>query len=49
MNKLTATENPFYVDELLSPTNQPMAEVEGTDTPTKNERAARNSGRVNSL
>ena len=35
MNKMTATENPFYVDELLSPTNQPMADVEATDTPTK--------------
>ena len=35
MNKLTAVENPFYVDELLSPINQPMADVETLDTPEK--------------
>ena len=27
MNKLTAANNPFYVDELLSPVNQPKAHV----------------------
>ena len=27
MNKLTAANNPFYVDELLSPIDQPKADV----------------------
>ena len=35
MNKLTSAENPFYVAELLSPVNQPMAGVETLDTPEK--------------
>ena len=26
MNKLTAADNPFYVGELLSPINQPVAQ-----------------------
>tara|TARA_Y100000589_G_scaffold302793_1_gene314627 strand:+ start:1250 stop:1447 length:198 start_codon:yes stop_codon:yes gene_type:complete len=35
MNKLTAENNPFYVDELLSPMKQPMADVETLNTPEK--------------
>ena len=31
MNKLTAANNPFYVDELLSPINQPKADVKSSN------------------
>ena len=32
MNKLAAVKTPFYVDELLSPINHPMVDVETLDT-----------------
>ena len=35
MNKLIAADSPFYGDELLSPINQPMEDVETLDTPEK--------------
>ena len=35
MNKLAVTEKSFDVAELLSPINQPMADVETLDTPEK--------------
>ena len=35
MNKLIAADSPFYGDELLSPINLPMADVETLDTPEK--------------
>mgnify|MGYP001070404546 CR=1 FL=1 len=35
MNKIIAAENPIDVAELLSPANQPMADVEILDIPEK--------------
>ena len=33
--QINCEKNPFYVGELLSPINQPMADVETLDTPEK--------------